>query len=136
MSRGFSGLLAGLVCMALATHALAQSYDIDPTVNPGKARFMKLAQEKFDKNHAALFQTIKPAPEDEQAVFECGIKAILVDMPDADAALAANAIEGKSAPDPTILKWFAFSKTDAPERRQQVMARAHEICPAFKDLMK
>jgi hypothetical protein len=129
-------MFTALVCTAPANPAVAQSYDIDPIASPGKTRFMKLAQEKFDKNHAALFQTIKPAPEDEQAVFECGIKAILVDMPDADAALAANAIEGKGAPDPAILKWFAFSKDDAPERRKQVMARAHEICPAFKDLMK
>lgn len=136
MLRGFSGLLAGIACATLAHIAVAQNYEIDPVASPGKARFMQLAQEKFDEDHAALFQTMKPKPEDEQPVFECGMKAILADMPDADAAKVADMIEGKIEEDAEVLKWFAFDKAKNPERRQQVMARAHQICPKYKDLMK
>jgi hypothetical protein len=116
--------------------ALAQNYDIDPNANPGKARFIALAQAQFNQDHSTLFKTIKPAPGDEQAVFECGIKALLADMPDADAGQAADMIEGKSEPTPAVMKWFALSKTENPERRQQVMGRAHEICPQFREIMK
>lgn len=136
MSRCLSILLAGIAVTAFANIAVAQNYDIDPATMPGKARFMALAQEQFDQDHSALFQTMKPAPEDEQAVFACGIKAVLADMPDGDAAKAADMIEGKSEPDPAILKWFALGKAENPERRLQVMTRAHQICPQFKEIMK
>lgn len=116
--------------------ALAQNYDIDPNTIPGKARFMALAQAQFNQDHSTLFKTIKPAPGDEQAVFECGIKALLADMPDADAGQAADIIEGKSQPDPAIMKWFDFDPTTNPGRRQLVMGRAHEICPQFREIMK
>lgn len=116
--------------------ALAQTYDIDPNTNPGKARFMALAQAQFNRDHSTLFKTIRPAPGDEQAVFDCGIKALLADMPDADAGQAADMIEGKVEPNPQILKWFALSKEENPERRQQVMGRAHQICPQFQAIMK
>ena len=133
--------LAGVACAALISAAasgpaLAQSYDIDPNATPGKARFMALAQAQFQRDHSTLFKTIKPKPEDQQAVFECGIKALLADMPEADAGRAADIIEGKSPPDAAIMKWFDFDPTTNPGRRQQVMTRANVICPQFSDIMK
>jgi hypothetical protein len=109
---------------------------IDPAQFPGKARFMQLAQTKFDKDHKSLFQTSPVKPEDEQAVFECMMKSVLADMPDDVAARAADMVEGKSAPDATVKKWFSFNKRKSPDRYDQVVSRASAICPQFDSLLK
>jgi hypothetical protein len=129
-------LLLGAVCVDLS-HAEDFSV-IDPTTSPGKARFMAVAQKKFDQDHEGLFQTTrpKPKPEDEQPLFECGMKAILADVPDADAMRLANMVEGKEKVDPSLAKWFSFDRKKSPERHKQVIERAKQICPQYSNILR
>jgi hypothetical protein len=117
-----------------ASHAQDFSV-INAATNPGKARFMQLAQKKFDQDHAALFQTARPNPEDEQPVFDCSMKAVMADMPDADAGRLADIIEGKIQPDPSLLKWFDLSKQSNPARYKQVVERAKQICSKYSAML-
>lgn len=126
-----------ILAACLSFTAIAQDYSvIDPAQFPGKVRFMQLAQAKFDKGHKALFQTSPVKPEDEQAVFECMMKAVLADMPDDVAMRAADTMEGKAAPDAEIKKWFNFNRRNSPDRYKQVVSRAADICPKFGNLLQ
>jgi hypothetical protein len=127
---------AGGLLVATAATSWAQDYTIDPATMPGKARFFALAQEKFNQDPDAMFQTSRVDPGQRQAVFECGMKAVLADMPDQDAQRLSDMVEGRAAADPALAKWFQLEKTENPARHAQVSARAQSICPQFKDLMK
>lgn len=109
---------------------------IDPAAHPGKARFMALAQEKFNADPDAMFQTSRIEPGQRQAVFECGMKAVLADMPDADAGRLADMVEGKAPGDPALAKWFELEESVNKPRHDQVAARARAICPQLAHLIK
>lgn len=131
-----SVFIAGGLLLAFVGIAVAQDYTIDPAIMPGKARFFALAQEKFNQDPDAMFQTSRVEPTQRQAVFECGMKAVLADMPDQDAQRLADMVEGRAEADPALAKWFQLEKSENPTRHAQVSARAQSICPQFKDLMK
>lgn len=124
-----AGLGAGA---ALAQDASA----IDPVKNPAKARFMVLAQEKFNKDPNAMFNTSRVAAGDRQAVFECGMKAVLADIPETDVQRLVDMIEGRAPSDPKLAKWFQLDAAENPVRHDQVQGRAKAICPQFTNLMK
>jgi hypothetical protein len=109
---------------------------IDPAATPGKARFMALAQEKFDQDPDAMFQTSRIEPGQRQAVFECGMKAVLADMPDTDAGRLADMVEGKTPADAALAKWFELEESVNKPRHDQVAARARAICPSLAHLLK
>jgi hypothetical protein len=136
MLRGYIGLLAGLTCATFTHLAMAQGYEIDPAANPAKARFFALAQEQFNENPDAMFNTTRVDPSQRQAVFECGMKAVLADIPETDAQRLVDMIEGRAPSDPALAKWFQLEATVNQARHDQVAARAEAICPQFKELMK
>jgi len=117
--------------------ALAQDASvIDPVKNPAKARFMVLAQEKFNKDPNAMFNTSRVPAANRQAVFECGMKAVLADIPETDMQRLVDMIEGRTPSDPKLAKWFQLEKSENPARHDQVQGRAKAICPQFANLMK
>lgn len=123
--------------LSIAAAASAQDFSvIDPATHPGKARFFALAQEKFDEDPDALFQTTRVEPGQRQAVFECGMKAVLADMPDQDAQRFVDMIEGRAEADPALAKWFQLEESVNKPRHDQVAARARAICPQLAHLMK
>lgn len=109
---------------------------IDPVKNPAKARFMVLAQEKFNKDPDAMFNTSRVPAANRQAVFECGMKSVLADIPEVDVQRLVDMIEGRIPSDPKLAKWFQLEKSENPARHDQVAARAKTICPQFANLMK
>ncbi|WP_374654816.1 hypothetical protein [Dongia sp.] len=130
-------LLTVLMLAACIGTAAAEDFSvIDPAKNPAKARFMALAQEKFNKDPDAMFNTSRVAAGNRQAVFECGMKSVLADIPEADVQRLVDMIEGRAPSDPALAKWFQFDKTENPARHGQVSARAKAICPQFANLMK
>ncbi len=117
--------------------AVAQDYSvIDPAKNPAKARFMEMAQEKFNKDPDAMFKTSRVNPADRQGVFECGMKAVLADIPEGEVARLIEMMEGRAPTDPALAKWFQLSAAENPARHAQVSDRAKAICPQFANLMK
>lgn len=117
--------------------ALAQDAGaIDPVKNPAKARFMVLAQEKFNKDPNAMFDTSRVPAANRQAMFECGMKAVLVDIPEVDVQRLVDMIEGRIPSDPKLAKWFQLDAGENPARHDQVQGRAKAICPQFASLMK
>ncbi|MBI2256548.1 MAG: hypothetical protein HYU58_18140 [Proteobacteria bacterium] len=133
-----SWLATFLVAASLGTGAaFAQDASvIDPVKNPAKARFMALAQEKFNKDPNAMFNTTRVAPGDRQAVFECGMKSVLADIPEPDVQRLVDMIEGRAPSDPKLAKWFQLEASSNPARHDQVAGRAKTICPQFAGLMK
>ena len=134
-------LVSAIVLLSAVGAGLVRAEDfsvIDPVESPGKARFMTVAQNKFDQDHVGLFLTTrpKPKPEDEQPLFECGMKATLADIPDADAMRLAKMAEGKEKVDPALAKWFSFDRKKSPERHKQVIERAKQICPQYSDILR
>lgn len=131
--------LATLIFVTNYAISMAQAQDfavIDPAKNPAKARFLILAQEKFNKDPNAMFNVSRVAPTDRQKVFECGIKAVLADMPEADVQRLVDMIEGRAPADPKLAKWFELDKNQNIVRHEQVSARAKALCPQFSNLMK
>jgi hypothetical protein len=137
--------MIGKMCLAAltlaasiaSTAALAQDYaTIDPVKNPAKARFMAFAQEKFNADPNAMFDTSRVNPADRQAVFECGMKSVLADIPEADVQRLIDMMEGRAPSDPKLAKWFQLDGTENPERHNQVSMRAKALCPQFGSLMK
>lgn len=109
---------------------------IDPIKNPAKARFMVLAQEKFNKDPNAMFNTSRVPAANRQAMFECGMKSVLADIPEVDVQRLVDMIEGRIPSDPKLAKWFQLEKSENPARHDQVASRAKAICPQFASLMK
>ena len=117
--------------------AMAEDFAIiDPAKNPAKARFMAMAQEQFNKDPDAMFNTSRIAAPNRQAVFECGMKSVLADIPEADVARLVDMMEGRAPTDPKLAKWFQLDKTENPTRHAQVTQRAKTLCPQFANLMK
>lgn len=132
-------VLAALVIAATAAAGVARAEDfsvIDPAKNPAKARFMAMAQEQFNKDPDAMFNTSRIAAPNRQAVFECGMKSVLADIPEADVARLVDMMEGRAPTDPKLAKWFQLDKTENPTRHAQVTQRAKTLCPQFANLMK
>jgi hypothetical protein len=127
-----------LIAASLGTGtAFAQDASaIDPVKNPAKARFMVLAQEKFNKDPNAMFDTSRVPAANRQAMFECGMKAVLADIPEVDVQRLVDMIEGRVPSDPKLAKWFQLNKAENPARHDQVAGRAKAICPQFANLMK
>lgn len=127
-----------IVAASLGTGAaIAQDAGvIDPAKNPAKARFMVLAQEKFDKDPDAMFNTSRVPAANRQAVFECGMKSVLADIPESDVQRLVDMIEGRAPSDPKLAKWFQLEKSQNPARHDQVATRAKALCPQFANLMK
>lgn len=137
MKSGISLAASVLVLTLGAATAAAQDFSvIDPAKNPAKARFFVLAQEKFDQDPNAMFETARIEPSQRQAVFECGMKAVLADIPEADAQRLVDMIEGRAPSDPALAKWFQLEASVNPERHAQVAGRAQAICPQLSHLMK
>lgn len=132
----------GLAALALAmglnvASATAQDFSvIDPAKNPAKARFFALAQEKFNQDPNAMFDTSRVDPGQRQAVFECGIKAVLADIPETDTQRLVDMVEGRIPSDPALAKWFQLEASVNPARHAQVQTRAKAICPQLSHLMK
>ncbi len=130
------GLGLAVGCIG-AGAALAQDFSvIDPAKNPAKAQFMAMAQEKFNKDPDAMFNTSRVAAGNRQAVFECGMKSVLADIPEAEVARLIEMMEGRAPTDPKLAKWFQLDNTENPARHDQVTMRAKAICPQFAGLMK
>lgn len=135
IGRTASTALALFLGMGVAA-ALAQSFEIDPAANPAKARFFALAQEKFNQDPNAMFDTSRVDPSQRQAVFECGMKAVLADIPEGDAQRLVDMVEGRAPSDPKLAKWFELEESVNKPRHDQVAARAQAICPQLSHLMK
>lgn len=118
-------------------NALAQDTSLfDPAKNPAKARFMVLAQEKFNKDPNAMFDTSRVPAANRQAMFECGMQAVLADIPETDMQRLVDMIEGRTPSDPKLAKWFQLEASQNPARHEQVAMRAKALCPQFATLMK
>jgi hypothetical protein len=125
-----------MLAACIGTAAAEDFSVIDAAKNPAKARFMALAQEKFNKDPDAMFNTSRVAAGNRQAVFECGMKAVLADIPEGEVARLIEMMEGRAPTDPALAKWFQLDKTENPARHDQVSMRAKTICPQFANLMK
>jgi hypothetical protein len=79
-------------------------------------------------------QQLEPNKEipdrDKPRTAQCLAKAIVADIPEADAAKLVEIFEGRAAPDKALdRKWLTIGKTEAPARYQQVINVVHKMCP-------
>jgi hypothetical protein len=67
---------------------------------------------------------------DKKRTAECLAKAIVADIPEADAAKLADILDRRVPNDPALQKkWFTIAKTDAPARNAQVLKAVDQLCP-------
>lgn len=136
-----SGMILAAFGLALTTlcaaASVAQDFSvIDPAANPAKAQFFAMAQEKFNQDPDAMFNTSRVEPAQRQAVFECGMKAVLADIPEGDAQRLVDMVEGRAPSDPALARWFQLEASVNKARHDQVAARAEAICPQLAHLIK
>jgi len=68
--------------------------------------------------------------QDKKRTAKCLAKAIVADIPEADATKLADILDRKAPNDPALQKkWFTITKTDAPQRNAQVLKAVDKICP-------
>ncbi|GAB2175307.1 hypothetical protein DLREEDagr8_08650 [Dongia sp. agr-C8] len=67
---------------------------------------------------------------DKKRTAECLAKAIVADIPEADAAKLADILDRRAPNDPALQKkWFTISKKEAPARNAQVLKAVDKLCP-------
>jgi hypothetical protein len=67
---------------------------------------------------------------DKPRTAQCLAKAIVADIPEADAAKLADILDRRAPNDPALQKkWFTISKTEAPQRNAQVLQAVDKLCP-------
>jgi hypothetical protein len=68
--------------------------------------------------------------QDKKRTAKCLAKAIVADIPEADATKLADILDRRTPNDPALQKkWFTITKTDAPARNAQVLKAVDKICP-------
>jgi hypothetical protein len=68
--------------------------------------------------------------QDKKRTAKCLAKAIVADIPEADAAKLADILDRRAPNDPALQKkWFTISKTEAPQRNAQVLQAVDKLCP-------
>ncbi len=93
---------------------------------------MAMAQEKFDQDPGTMFDASKVPQGDRQAVFQCGMKAVLLaDIPEAEVQRLVDMMEGRIASDPKLAKWFQLDATENPARHDQVLEARQGDLPAI-----
>lgn len=101
----------------------------------GKERLKSSFMTKWDQEGEEFFKDEKKiAKADMPKAFSCMIDAIMFDMSDAQANRLADMLERKIPPEKDfVLYWVAPKDAKNAERKQQVMDRAHQICPDLAD---
>jgi len=67
---------------------------------------------------------------DKPRTAQCLAKAIVADVPDADAAKLSDMFNRRAKFDPVLeKKWLTIGRKDAPARYQQVINAVQKLCP-------
>jgi hypothetical protein len=126
-SHSAGGTAIGIAAVALLCAGVA-SLGIKPAAAvDGKTR---LAAD-LELSTVGFFQAQQLIPKnDKPRTAKCLAQAMVIDIPEADAAKLADIYEKRAKPDNALAqKWLAVTKKDAPARNAQVMAQVQKICP-------
>jgi hypothetical protein len=67
---------------------------------------------------------------DKPRTAKCLAQAMVLEIPETDAAKLADVYEKRAKPDNALAqKWLTVTKKDAPARNAQVMGQVKKICP-------
>jgi hypothetical protein len=75
---------------------------------------------------------------DRKRTAKCLAQALVVDIPEEDAARLSDIFEGRTSKgDPALQKkWLTISKKDAPARNAQVLQAVDKLCPDLGPYVK
>ena len=127
----------GVAAAVIAAAALATTLAAAPAAAKSAAKERLAADLELLTTRQMEESPIVPK-RDRKRTAKCLAQALVVDMPEEDAARLSDIFEGRvSKSDPALQKkWLTISAQDAPARNAQVLQAVDKLCPDLGPYIK
>jgi hypothetical protein len=131
--------VAGMAAAVIAAAGLAAGLAIGPAAAETTSKAKERLAADLELLTAGQMEDSPIVPKgDRKRTAKCLSQALVVDIPEPDAARLSDIFEGRvSKSDPALQKkWLTISAQDAPARNAQVLQAVNKLCPDLGPYIK